>query len=118
MFLCERGLTICLVPVDVEEYRRADGGGKGRRRGTGRTDQVPTGVGTPIYLHTGADYAALLLGLPDEFTSAELAKEKKLSVATAQTVMNVMCHVGATCCIGKKGRAKLYKIRTDGESDI
>ncbi|NLY69123.1 MAG: hypothetical protein GX067_04970 [Clostridiales bacterium] len=118
MFLRDPNLTICLLPVDVEEYRRLDGGGKSPRKGWTRAEQIPTAVGEPVYLNDAFDYAALLSGLPDEFTSAEVAKAKKLSIGMAQTVLNVMSHVEAVCCIGKRGRCKLYKIRTTGESDI
>lgn len=118
MFLCEPNLTICLQPVDVEEFRRLDGWSSDKKRGSTRAERIPTGVGEPIYLNRPADYAALIGGLPDRFSSAELAKAKKLSIGMAQIVMNVISHVGGAECVGKRGRAKLYKIRTDGESDI
>jgi len=118
MFLCDPNLTVCLVPVDVEEYRLLGRQGRGRKKGAIRVQQVPTGIGAPIYLHSATDYAALLSGLPDELTAAELATAKKLALGSAQIALNVLCHVGAVSCTGKKGRAKLYKIRTDGENDI
>lgn len=118
MFLRDPNLTICLQPVDVEEYRRLDGWSRDRKKGSTRAERIPTGVGEPVYLHKSADYAALLDGMADAFTSAELAKVKKISRGLAQTVMNVMSYVGAAECIGKRSRAKLYKIRTDGESDL
>ncbi len=109
-FLRGPNLTICVQPVDVEEYRRLNGWSRDRKKGSTRAERIPTGVGEPIYLREPRDYAALLDGLPDEFTSAELAKTKKITRGLAQTTLNVIVHIGAVECIGKRSRAKLYKI--------
>jgi hypothetical protein len=110
MFLLDPNLSICIQPVDLEEYRRLDGWSRDRKKGSTRAERIPTGVGEPIYLRGASDYTALLLHMPPEFTAAELAKLEKLPRGLAQTAMNVLCHVGAVECIGKRSRAKLYKI--------
>ncbi len=73
-------LTVRLVLLDLDEYRRRDGWGREGKRGSHRLERIPCldeGAAPPTVwdLQSAADYGRLLPSeLPCPFTSVDLKK--------------------------------------------
>ena len=61
MFLSNPNLHICLVLVDMEEYRLLNGWNETRKKGSSRYDRIPVALHDELYIGGGKDYALLLL---------------------------------------------------------
>lgn len=109
------GLTVRLVMVDIDEYRRLDGWGNGGKRGSHRAERLPLEIGDSRLLRTPADYAALLPAeLPSPFTTADAGKLLRQKGRTLGRSVNFLYKIGAVERIGKQGNAYLYQRNTKG----
>ncbi|MCL1953044.1 MAG: hypothetical protein FWF60_09490 [Oscillospiraceae bacterium] len=115
--LTHPNLRLCLLLVDVEEYRLRDGWSADKKRGSHRYERVPLGVAGRLDLRCPADWrsaeagaAFFPAGLPEAFTSKEYAKAARLSVHAAQTALRVLAKMGAAEREGKRGREYVYKL--------
>ena len=97
--------------MDIEEYRLLNGWSKDRKRGSCRYDRIPVALYDEVVIERREDYLQFLPdGLPEAFTSAELAKQAKIPARTSGLVLNILTYLGVTEKIGRKGRAYLYQI--------
>lgn len=111
-FLMHENLRLCLILVDIEEYRRLNGWSKDRKRGSHRSDRIPVELQEILYIQCLEDYKQLLPdNLPETFDSKDFAKIAKISIRLAQTSLNILFEVGVVQRIGKRGRAYLYKVK-------
>ena len=93
-----------------EEYRRHDPGRCWRRRGWTVVERRLVEVVDRIIITSGEDLACLLPdGLPDPFTSADLAVMLKLPRRTAQQMTYCLRGVGVITAVGKRGHATEYR---------
>lgn len=108
-FLTHPRLKVCLMIMEIEEFRILDGYGKAKKvRGT-RFDKVPAALDQEIWLQSPADYEALIPeSLPEAFTAREYAKAAHISLETAQYTLLVLREIQLVNQIGKRGRAYLY----------
>ncbi|SDM55055.1 hypothetical protein [Acetanaerobacterium elongatum] len=103
-------LKLCLMLIDMEEYRFLDGWSENKKRGSSRYNRIPTELIDELTINTPADYGRLIPNsLPEAFTAKDFAKAAKLSPKSAQTALNVLHSVGAVINIGKRGRSYLYQ---------
>lgn len=110
MFLSNPNLHICLVLVDVEEYRLLNGWNETRKKGSSRYDRIPVALHDELYIGGSTDYCMLLPDtLNENFTSKELAKAAKIPLRLAQTTLTVLKRAGAIKEVGKKERCILYQ---------
>lgn len=111
-FLTAPNLSIELLLVDMEEYRLQDGWGKNGKRGSHRFDRVPVSIAGELLLDTPRDYLAFLpYELPEEFTSADLAKHAGFRRDGFSAVLLILRELGVIERTGeKRGRAWLYRI--------
>ncbi|WP_054743645.1 hypothetical protein [Cellulosilyticum ruminicola] len=110
-FLNHKNFRLCLVLVDVEEYKRLNGWNKNRKRGSHRKDRIPIALQEILYIQQAADYQKLLpKDLPEEFDSKEFAKTAKIPTRLAQMSLNILLEVGLVNRIGKRGRSYMYEI--------
>lgn len=108
--LLNGNLRFCIVMLDIVEYRNLDGYSKNKKKGSSRSERIPTDIIDEIYIDSVYNYNKLIPEqLPVEFTASDFKKAAKISLSTAQTALNVLKHVGAVEHIGKSGRAFLYK---------
>lgn len=113
-FLTHERLSLCLVLVDIEEYRRLNGWSKDRKRGSHRSDRIPIALQQQLDIHSLEDYKAVLPeNLPEMFNSKDFATAAKISMRLAQVSLNILLEVGAVERIGKKGRSYLYTIKSN-----
>lgn len=108
--LTHPNLQICIVLIDVEEYRNLNGWSKDKKKGSTRSDRIPIDIIEEIYLRNPNDYQMLLpTTLPDTFTANDVKRLVKSSQRVIQIGMNVLREVGVIEQIGKQGRLNLYQ---------
>ena len=110
--LLERGnLYFHFILLDVTEYRRTVNKSYKNRKGYETLERIPNQILDEVYIDCQDDYIKLIpKELPSPFTSADFAKAIKRTRTTAQTALNVLKHVGAVTCTGKKNKSYLYEI--------
>ncbi|MFA9379881.1 MAG: hypothetical protein ACERKO_02360 [Acetanaerobacterium sp.] len=108
--LCHPNLRLCILLLDVEEYRRLNGWSRDKKRGSTRCERIPVALVQEVRIDTPEQYARLLPEKLDTvFTSKEYAKASRLSMRGAQRALNVLFSVGAVTRTGKRGNLLLYE---------
>lgn len=116
-FLGHKNLSVCIVMVDVCDYKLLNGFGEKKKIRAERYDRIPTALSREIYLNVPEDYLLLCPeNLPEEFSSDDFAKASKLKLKDARSAVNILCSVGASEYIGLSGRKKLYRFKSDFSS--
>lgn len=111
MFLKDPNLKLRLVLIDMEEYRLLNGWSKDKKKGSSRFDRIPTELVEEVEVNCLEDYMQFVpCELEGSFTSKEFAKAAHIPVSLAQTVLNILYHVGTVTRVGKKGQQYLYEI--------
>ncbi len=111
MFLRDPNLRLRLVFLNVEEYKLLNGWSQDKKRGSSRYDRIPTELVEEVEIGCLKDYMQFVpCELEGEFTSKEFAKAAHISVSLAQTVLNILYHVGVVTRVGKKGNMYLYDV--------
>jgi len=102
-------LSLCIMLVDLEEYRFLNGWSDDRKKGSSRCDRLPLSLEGELLISGPGDYTLLVpKGLPSAFTSADFAKSAVISHKHAQTALNVLSFLNVIGPCGKKGRLCLY----------
>jgi hypothetical protein len=108
--LRHENLRICIVLVDLEEYRYLNGWSKDRKRGSTRYNRIPTDIVGEVIIGSPAEYEKLIPAeLESRFTSKDFMKASGLSLSLSQTALNVLHAVGAVIRCGKNGRMYVYE---------
>ncbi|MGN0587295.1 MAG: hypothetical protein ACI4JF_08420 [Oscillospiraceae bacterium] len=106
-------LSICIVMLDMEEYRcppETNGLRRGRRKGYTRYDRIPLSIEEEIHLDNIYDWLYFIPnGLTEEYTSSDFARAAKISAGSARLALNILTEVGAVQRIGKTGNSILYR---------
>lgn len=111
MFLKNPNLRLKLVLLDMEEYRLLNGWSRDKKKGSSRYDRIPTKLVEEIEISCLQDYMQFIpYDLPDDFTAREFAQSAHIPVHLAQTVLNILFHVGMVKRVGKKGNSYLYQV--------
>lgn len=111
MFLKDPNLRLKFVLMDVEEYKLLNGCSKDKKKGASRYDRIPTELVEEIEINCLQDYMQFVpCEIDGEFTSKEFAKAAHIPVSLAQTVLNILYHVGILTRVGKKGSMYLYEV--------
>lgn len=109
-FLRHENLRLCIVLLDIEEYRLLNGWSEDGKRGSWREDRIPRGIQKEIYINSIHDYSLLIPeALPRQFTSRDFSKASGLGLRYAQTALNVLNSVEAVCRIGKDRNLYIYE---------
>lgn len=111
MFLKDPNLRLKFVLMNVEEYKLLNGWSKDKKKGSSRYDRIPTELVEEVEVNCLQDYMQFVpCELHGEFTSKEFAKAAHIPVSLAQTVLNILYHVGILTRVGKKGSMYLYEV--------
>lgn len=111
MFLKDPNLRLKFVLMDVEEYKLLNGWSRDKKKGASRYDRIPTELAEEVEINCLQDYMQFVpCELNGEFTSKEFAKAAHIPVSLAQTVLNILYHVGILTRVGKKGSMYLYEV--------
>lgn len=119
-FLSDENFRLCIVMLDVDEYRvPPEKNGKGRRRGYVRYDRIPLDIAEEIYIGGDEGWGYFIPdGLPNEFTSYDLGKLSGVGQSYGSFMLNILSAAGAVERIGKRGKSYLYRICGDIRRDI
>lgn len=108
--LLHPNLSVLILQIDLEEYRLLNGWSPDRKRGSWRQNRLPLGLENEILIERPADYGSLLPAcLPDDFTSADLARAVPVSLNLARIALNVLARVECVSAHGKQGRLRIYR---------
>ena len=111
MLLNNPNLNLCIVVLDMEEYRFLTKKGERKRRGSTRMERIPTALIEEIHITCPQDYIQLIpTGLPEKFTTRDYSAAAKIHLRYAQTALNVLAAVGAVSKTGKQGRLTEYMV--------
>lgn len=112
-YLTHHNFHLLLMLIDLEEYRFLNGWSKDKKRGSSRSDRIPTALYAKEAIYAPSDYIRLIPDtVPERFTTRDYAKACHISQAAAQTAANILLHVGVIDRIGKIGNAYLYERHT------
>ncbi|MBQ3489292.1 MAG: hypothetical protein IJA86_01715 [Clostridia bacterium] len=110
-FLLHENFRVCVVLLEVNEYRAQDGYGKNKKKRATKLDSVPVSLQDEFYLETKEDYLRFLpQNLPNIFTSSDFCQAAKCKLFIAQRALNILTKIGILRMIGKEGRKNKYEI--------
>jgi len=111
MFLNNPNLRLKLVLLDMEEYKLLNGWSRDKKKGSTRYDRIPLELVQEIDINRPEDYMQFVpYELDGPFTSKQFAKAAHIPVSLAQTVLNILYHVGTITRVGKEGNMYLYEV--------
>lgn len=111
-YLSHPNLHLCLVLLDVEEYRLLNGWSRNKKKGSTRYDRIPVKLVEEFYIGNPTEYGCMIPeNLPVPFTSRDFAVKGKISQQTANLALNILNSIDAVTRVGKRGNAYLYEIR-------
>lgn len=111
-YLHDPNFRVCVILLDVNEYRALDGYGKDKKKRASKLDRLPTALLDEFYLETAEDYRRFLpADLPVAFTSADFRKAASCPLWLAQRALNIFSHLGLIREIGRNGRSKMYEMQ-------
>jgi hypothetical protein len=96
--------------INLEEYRFLDGWSQDKKKGSTRSDRIPTELISELEIDGRKGYQLLIPNsLESEFTVKDYKKASGLPMGQAQTALNILHYIGVVDRIGKKGNSILYK---------
>jgi len=109
-FLTNENLSLCIMLIDMDEYRFLNGWSRDKKKGSSRHERIPLGLVNELYFEGPRDYAGLIPPeLPEEFTASDFKQASGLNAQSSRLALNVLRSVGAVEHIGKDGRQYLYR---------
>lgn len=120
-YLKNKKLHFILCFFEMEEYKLLDGWSKDKKKGATKLDRIPTVLLGEFRIDKKRDFINLLPGykdgrrqkdcpIPPEFTSKDISELTAANICYAQTLLNVLYHLGLVYKIGSKGRYNLYSM--------
>jgi len=105
-------LTICVVLLDMEEYKLLNGWGPQRKNHASKYDRVPLAIREEYVMHRKEDYMQFVpYELAETFTSKTFGKAARIPRSLAQTVLNILDYMEVVERIGKEGNSYLYQVK-------
>lgn len=110
-YLVNDKLRLKFVFMDMEEYRLLNGWSQDKKKGSTRYDRIPTELVEEVCVDRIEDYMQFVpYSLPEQFTTADFAREAHIKPDTAQVVVHLLHYTGVLKRVGKKGRSYLYQV--------
>ena len=110
LLLNHPNLRLCIILVDLEEYRYLDGWSNDKKKGSTRYNRIPIDIVEEIYIHNTCDFHTLIPEpLGEQFTSKDYKAVAKVNMRTAQTALNILNYVNAVERVGKQGNLYVYE---------
>ncbi len=108
--LFSENLTVRILLLDADEYRRLDGWDKTGKRGAGKIDRIPTDLVAEYTVCKTEDLLRLMpAGLGGEFCAKEFAKAARLQGRRASYSLGLLYSAGLLTR-RREGRAYLYSL--------
>lgn len=109
-------LTVCLLFLEIEEFRMKDGWGRDGKRGSNRYERIPTALCGRVELCSPADYAAYFLppeaAIPPDgrFTAAGYARLTGIRGRATYGLLHLSEKLGLIREDGTAGRSRCYRL--------
>lgn len=108
-WLSHENLRLCIVLLELEEYRLKNGWSADGKKGSTRFNRVPIALLNEVNIEDLSGYQKLMPeGLEEGFTVKDFQKAAGLSPKAASTAVNVLYSLGTVKRTGKQGRAFVY----------
>ncbi len=109
--LAHPNLTLCLIFLDAVEYRLLNGWSADKKKGSTRSQIVPSAFCRTVFFNTPDEYRNVFIPaeISKPFTAKEFAKATRASINQARLLMNCLTSIGSIQKIGKCGREYLYQ---------
>ncbi len=109
-YLIDPNLRIKILMIDLEEYRLLNGWSEDKKKGSTRSDRIPTELVEEFIIDDRDDYQQLIPEqLEEEFTVKDYKKASGVTLKVSQVALHVLNYVGAIEKAGKKGRSFVYR---------
>jgi len=109
-FLNHPNFRLCIVFIDMEEYRCLNGWSKDKKKGSTRFDRIPIEIVEEVYINNTNDFLKFIPNELDiQFTTKDYAKTAKINLRTSQTALNILHHIGVVERVGKQGNMHVYE---------
>lgn len=109
--LSEPNLHLCLMLVDVEEYKMLNGYSEDRKKGASKVERYPKELHFQLHLNSIKDYLCFLpITLPSIFTTKDYASVCNINLKKSQIALHILCHLGVIVKIGKERNLIRYQI--------
>ncbi len=113
-FLSDPNLHFRFALIDMEEYRLLNGWSRDKKKGSERYDRIPLHFAEEIHISRREDYMQLIpYEIREPFTSKDFAKEAKIPVRLAGTILLILTDLALVTRVGKKGNSYLYRINDE-----
>ncbi len=113
-FITNANFSVCVMLIDMDEYKVLDGFGKDRKRRATKVDKIPTTLISETLLHSFEDYAKLIpKDLADGFLVKDFGKACGISKQLAGVCLNVLFSMGVVDRVSKQGNAFVYARSTE-----
>ena len=110
LLLNHPNLRLCIILVDLEEYRYLDGWSNDKKKGSTRYNRIPIDIVEEIYINNIYDFQTLIPEpMGEQFTSKDYKAAAKINMRTAQTALNILNYVNAVERVGKQGNLYVYE---------
>ncbi|MCL2513158.1 MAG: hypothetical protein FWF08_04570 [Oscillospiraceae bacterium] len=108
--LINPNFRLCIVFIDMEEYRLLNGWSKDKKKGSTRFDRIPVDVSEEIYINNASEHIKFVPGgLGGQFTSRDFKNAAKINLKTAQTALNILNYLNVVKRVGKQGNLYVYE---------
>jgi len=103
---------LCIVFVDLDEYRYLNGWSQDKKRGSTRFDRIPVEITEELYFDCAADYMRFLpKELDSQFTTKDYKTATGVDLYTSQLALGILRQVGMIERVGKRGNLNVYSRR-------
>ena len=110
LLLNHPNLRLCIILVDIDEYRYLDGWSADKKKGSTRYNRIPVEIIEEIYINSTDEFIALIPEqLSDQFTSKDYKAAAKINLHDAQTALNILNYVNIAKRVGKQGNSYVYE---------
>lgn len=112
-FLIHPRFRLCLLLVDLAEYRIPVQRSRRNRRGYSRVERIPLSLEGEMWFRQPSDYLQLLPGmeaLSPAFTARDAAVAAGLRPEEASDLLRLLYRMGIAERVGKAGNAYLYRL--------
>lgn len=111
-FLPDGNLKLRIDLIDMEEYRLLNGWSRDKKKGSDRFDRIPISFVEEVCIDRREDYMQFIpYDIPEPFTTKDFAKQAKIPVHLAQTVLLILTDLNIVERTGKQGNSYLYCVK-------
>lgn len=110
-YVGSENFTLCIMLVDVDEYRLLDGYGKDKKMRATKYERVPTSINSEFFLSEKRDYYMLIPPeLGERFTASEFNRAIRMRGIAASCALKFLIYIGTVRLAGKEGRQNIYEV--------